>query len=348
MDLVSNWKRALYARASARPEELAVAAHALLGGPPDAEGWAEFLDFFCLEWVDAEGFTEAEHAAREGALPGEVARWSREVRTALWVVDDWAGERVLLRDVATEDEIAVTAPGAEADLPKRCVLKARVIPVGDAQVFSGEPAIYGPMGVIARMDLLRAWAESPEPALLERLAELRAAFVRQREERAAFVAHFGADTAIFADARDMERRLATFVSYLLNEHRYPSLGGATRAEAFRRVKGEEPKLVQLAIGPTLTGPGRPGAIYDEVEGIHFLPALGEFAATMRGEAWHPGIVRAYLEDPGVTTLPFRRFARPDVLARILDVPETTLDALLAPHKDVTRRTSPSVLPGLED
>lgn len=348
LELVSTWKRAIYAGAQARGEELALAAHALHADAPDPDAWADFLDFFAIEWVDAEGWTQTERAVRAGLVPEAALRWPREVRTALWVVDAWRDDVVQLRDVGTEEEIEVRAPGAQADLPPRCVVRARTIPHGDVRVFSGEPAIYGPMGVIARMDLMRAWMEGPEPALLAKLAELRAGFLRQREERAAFVAHFGADEVVFADAADLEGRLAVFVNYLLNEHPFPSLGGRTRANTFRAAKGEDPKVIGFALGPTLTGPGRPGAIYDEVEGVHFLPAYGEVRAHLRGEAHHPDIVRAYLEDPGITALPFRRAGRTDALARLLRRDDATLEDLLAPHKDLARRAAPSVLPGFED
>ncbi|MFN7145074.1 MAG: hypothetical protein ACK4YP_14955 [Myxococcota bacterium] len=348
-DPVSAQKHLLYRRALARPDELALAAHALLGEMPDAERQTDFLDFFALEWVDAEGFTEVEHAVRAGELPAETLRWTREVRTALWVVDGWEGEKVLLRDVRTEEEIAVTAPGQQAELERRAVLRARVIPVDDTWRFSGEPDVWEPMGVIARMDLLRQWQEGPEPDLVARLAALRAAFARQREERLAWVAHFGADEIVFADASDMDKRLARFVSYLHNEHPFPSLGGRTRAAAHRAEKGDEPVIVQFALGPTLTGPGRPGAIYDEVEGVHFLPGYGEFAAHLRGEEEHPDIVRAYLEDPGITRLPFRRIGGAPRLAALLGRPaDEPLDVLLDPWKPTGTRPAPSVLPGLED
>lgn len=338
----------LYARAATRAGELALAAHALLGAMPNAEQWADFLDFFCIEWVDAEGWTEVERAVRAGALPPAALRWPREVRTALWVVDGWDDGRALLRDIGSDEEIAVTAPGAEADLPRRAVLRARVLPVGDCWRFSGEPDVYEPMGVIARMDLHRAWQEGPEPELLARLSALRAGFLRQREERAAWIEHFGTDEVIFESARDLERRLAVFASYLLNDHAVPSLGGRTRASAFRESKGEDPKILQLTLGATLTGPGRPGAIFDEIEGIHFLPAYGELLACLRGESRDAAMVWAYLNDPGVTALPFRRAGSTAALARVLSVPDAPLEALLAPYKEFERRVAPSVFPGLED
>lgn len=348
LDGIATVRRSLYLRAGRRQEELAVCAHRLHGGAPSEEQWADFLDFFAIEWVDGSGRTEVEHAVAAGELPEAALRWPREVRTALWVVVGWEGDLVLLRDIATEDEIAVHAPGVQADLTRRTVVRARVVPWGEHLVFSGEPDVFGELGVMARMELLQGWRETAEPGLIEELRELRAGYLRQREERAAFVAFFGADEVIFPDAAAMEEALPRFVHFLINEHAVPSLGGRTRAAAHRESKGSEPSIVQFRLGETLTGPGRPGAIYDEVEGIHFLPRLGELYDHLRGVADAPDVVRLYLDDPGITALPFRRAGRTEALARLLGVDDAPLDTLLAPYKELHARRLPSVLPGLDD
>jgi len=343
-----HWKRLLYPRAESRPDELALAAHARHGGWPDAEELEDFVDFFVLEWVDAEGWTEVDRAVAEGLLPPEAARWPAEVRTALWVVDGWAESQVLLRDVATEAELAVWAPGWEADLPRRAVLKARVLPWEQGHVFSGAPALYGPMGVIARMDLLRAWQEGPEPALVERLGRLRSAFRRQREERDAFVALFGDDLVVWPDPAAFDEALGRLADHLHEVHRYPSLDGRTRAEAWRALHGADPARVGFSPGPSLSAPGRHAMVYDPVEGVHFLPAYGELLAHLRAEAEHPEVLAAYLEDPGLGTLPFRRAGMTPVLRAALGARDdgdawTRLDA-----RKPRGRAAPSVLPSFED
>ena len=340
-------KRRVYARVGARPDVLAEASHALHGGPPSPEQMTELLDFAAIEWVDAEGWTAVDRAVADGELPPACARWSREVATSLWVVDGWCADTVQLRDVATEAVVEVHAPGQASDLPRRAVLRARVLPAGDRRVLSGAPDVWEPMGVIARMELLAQWQASGEPALLANLRELRAGFVRQREERAVWIAHFGADLVVFDDASDLERRLAAFANVLLNEARFPSLDGRTRAEAYTASKGEEPKVVMLRLGQTLTGPGRHGAIYDGAEGIHFLPDLGSFLDYFEGRSSDATVVRAYLADPGVTMLPFLRVGGSARLAALLGVDDAPMDVLLAPYKSPIRPL-PNFLPGHED
>ncbi len=351
---LTDVRRVLYARASAHHDELAHAAHALFGAPPAAEQTAELLDFFCVEWVDAEGWTVAQRAADEESVPAEVARWALDAHRALFVVDGWSAGYVQLRDIATEDAFSVHAPWAEADLPRRSVLRATIVPYDGASRFFGEPDVWDPMGVIARMEFLAEWQRGPEPDLLARLRALRAAFVRQREERDVWIAHFGADLVVFDSADDMERRLARFISVLFNEARFPSLGGRTRHEVERAQKGDEPKVVQFSLGPTLRGPGRHGAIYDAVEGIHFLPALGEFLDHLGGRGTHTDVVRTYLDDPGITLLPFRRAAEVHegatarVAALLSAAVAARIEDIIVGIKGNARRAEPSVLPGFDD
>jgi hypothetical protein len=350
---VAAWKTVLYARLAHAPELLAQAAHALLGGPPTETQLPEVLDLAALGWVDHEGWTLVERCVADGALPPGAARWAHEARSGLWVVERWDGEDVALRNLATDAPSVVHAPGMEAELPPRAVLRAWLLPVGERLVLSGTPDTWGPMGVIARMDLLAQWRATPEPALLERLAALRAAFRRQREERDAFVAHFGADLVTFPDPATMERAFAELVNAVLNHARFPSLGGRTRAEAWRAAKGEDPKVIQVRLGGDLGGPGRHGIIYDAVEGVHVLPHLADVLDHLAGRGDHAETVRAYLADPGVTTLPFRRAAAADPgatarLAALIDVPDAPLETLLAPYKNLDGPVAPSVLPDFDD
>jgi hypothetical protein len=348
-----TWMGAVYAEAARLPEELALAAQALLGGPPTDESLPELLAFVGLEWVDADGRTALERLVGRGSLPPSAMAWTWDVRTALWVVDEASPDRLALRDVATDEELCVRLHGGDELAPKS-VLRARVVPdiaAGDGLwTFVGQPDAWGPRGVIARMELLRQWREGPEPALLERLRDLRRAFRRQREERAAWIAHFGADQVVFRDSADLEARLAGFVNVLLNHQRFDSLGGRTRAEEHHVARGDDPVVVQFALGPTLTGPGRHGVVFDECEGVHFLPRLGEVLDHLAGVEHHPDDVRAYLDDPGISWLPFTRAgptaARP--LAALLGVAEGPLEDLLLARKGPPRRAAPSVLPGFED
>lgn len=322
--------RSLYAAAH-DPAEVGLAAHLLYGHPPT--DWADFVDFFVTEWVDAEGFTAVQRAVEAGRAPDEALRIPREVRTALWVVDGWEGDLVLLRDLATESEIAVSARGKQRDLPPRTVVRGRVVPEIAAEhtwVFSGSPDLYDGLGVIARMDLLREYQQTPEPDLVDRLAALRAAFERQREEHAAFTTFIGASERVYPDAGALAAELPRLVSFLNNEWRFPSLGGRTRTDAYRAVKGDEPQVVQVQLGESLRGPGRPGLVYDRVHGAHFLPQYGELLDHLGGRGHHPDVLQHYLDEPGLPALALRT-APPAIRAQ-----------------KPTARATPSPLPGWDE
>jgi hypothetical protein len=274
-----RFKQQLYTACYRYPDELALAAQLLLNGPPSTEQLADFLDFFAIEWVFADGLTLVEKLE----LPSECLRWPLEVKNALWVVDDFAKNTVFLRDIATEDEVAVEASGLQAELPKKMVLRARVIPWEQRWFFSGEPELVEPLGVLARMDLLRAWQQGPEPELIARLGELRAAFGRLRREREAWVEFFKGDELVFEGPEALQQALDGLAGQLFKE-----------------------KRVELSLGGILKSPGKHGAIYDAVEGIHFLPCYGEFLEQLSGKASHPNVLALYREDPGITRLPFDR------------------------------------------
>lgn len=345
-------KASLYARAL-EPEhraELQSAAHAWFGARATAEereeGWLDFLDFFALEWVDAEGLTLLERCTPPSAA---TRRWLTGARTGVFVVDGQDPPLTWIRDVLTEEDLALST---DEELPPRTVIQGRLLPdEKGAWTLSGDPDLYAPAPVLARLQLANAWAESPRKQLVDRLSALRQGYVLLREQRAAWVEWFGADVRVFPDAASLERDLDAFLRHFLTARRLDSLDGLTAAEHHRVSGRGEPADVRLELGPSLAGATGIGAIYDAREGLHLLPGFAAFRAHLRGELEAADVVRDYVEDPGVTRLPFDRVladggstAR---LAAAMGVPDGPLEALLAPHKDLTRRPSPSVLPGFD-
>ncbi len=346
-------KAGLYraAHAPRHARELALAAAAWFEGidredpecgPAAPDAWLDFLDFFVLEWVDASGFTTLERELGSPLEP-ELLRWLLEVRSGVFAVSGWEGGYA-----------EVLAPGGETlqvrvaePLEPRSVIVGRLLPeAGGAWLPSGAPDHYEPMRVIQRLELERRWAEGPRGALVERMATLRRAFIQQREQRAIFVDHFGGDCLIFDEPAELVRALEGFLQHLEHEAPLPSLGGRTRAQVLRE-RGERPFAIRVELGPSLAGSRRVGIIYDAIEGVHLLPAYGDFLDHLRGEGEHPRVVRAYLEDPGISALPFRRAGGSARLAALLGRPAAPLEELLAPHKDLGARAAPSLLAGLE-
>ena len=336
----------LYAAAHApeRRAELELAAGAWFQGEARPEVWADFIDFFVLEWVGRDGRTLLEETLGQ-PLTAACRRWLTGLRSGLFVVDRCEGELTWCRDAATEEVLAVAV--GEVLAPKT-LIRGRLLPdeAGHYQL-TGDPDIYDALGVIDRLELVRAWEQSPRRRLSLEQAALRTGFVRQRDQRDAFVAFFGADELLFATGRELEEHLNGFLDHLLFRYRPAGLLGRTFASHHELTTSVSALHVGVELGPSLREGGEVGVIFDDLEGVHLLPDLGAFAAHLQGREHHPEVVRGYLEDPGVTALPFRRVGHGEKLAELLGVPEAPLDDLLAPFKDVASRRPPSPLPGFD-
>lgn len=328
--------------AESQPNEVALAAAALYGRPPEPEEWSDLLDFMATSWVDAEGLTLA---ARLPNAPADLLSWPHEVLDALWVVDGWDDSLVLLRDIATEAEVAVLAPQARAELPRRTVLRARVVPWQGANVFFGEPALYGEQGVIGRQQLLAQWRASPEPETIERTRALRLGFAEQHDQYQAFVEYFGGDQ-LTGTADGLESKLNTFLEHYLFRAALSRLGHRTHAEFFSASTGKVAKRVELHLGNTLREGGEVSVVFDRVFGLHFLPSFTQLRMHLLNEASHPAVLDLYLSEPQLPAFALWRAAPWSAIAKHLGVSETEIKGELAKRKPASR-ASPSVFPGLE-
>lgn len=346
MDL-SRLRTRLWALAQRRPDDIARAAAALFGRPPDDDEWADVLDLVAVEWLNAEGRTLAESLAGEPGLD-DLKRWPLETHTTLWVVDGWEDDVVLLRDLVDDREVAVQAPpSARADLTRRTVLRARTVPWQGGTVFFGEPGLYGEQGVIARLQLLEAWRDSPEPAVLAGLRQRRAAFARQRDQRRVFVAHFGRDLVEFPDAAAMEAALTAFMDVLLYVDRGADGTSPTRAETWRGTKGTEPSRVDLRLGDTMAR-GRPALWFHETEGFLLLPAFGELRAHLNDTAEFPDVLTLWLNTPDLPAQGLAAAGPTRRIAEILGVVDAPLSSLLPARFSAMGPPNPSPLPEFED
>lgn len=332
------------AASEAHRAELALAAHAWYGDEEPGEDWVNFLEFFAFEWLDADGLTLVERTLGL-PLPAEAQRWLTRLRHGVFVIDDWADGVAKARDTLNEDALELLIDEA---LPARSVLCGRLIPLAPGRYApSGEPDLYDPLSALRRMELSRAWAQSPRKVHVDHLTGLRRAFAVQREQRAAFIAHFGADELLFDDSAQLSDAISGFLSHLLHEHRPASLDGRTLAETLRDQGGLDLPLVAATVGETLVGAPSVGVIFDERDGISFLPGWREFLLYMNNASQDAKFVEFYLRSREYGDLPFRRGATPGALARHLGVPEAPVAELLAPLQ-LRRRAAPSVLPGFED
>ena len=197
------------------------------------------------------------------------------------------------------------------------------------------------------MQLLEAWRDSPEPAVLAGLRERRFAFARQRDQRRVFIAHFGRDLVEFSDATTMEAALSAFMDGLLFADRGPDGAAPTRAEAWRGAKGVEPIRVDLRLGDTMAA-GRPALWFHEREGFLLLPAFGELSAHLNGTAEHPDVLRLWLDTPELPVQALAAAGPTRRIAEALSVADGPLSCLLPARFSDQGPPTPSPLPEFED
>ncbi|MSQ03031.1 MAG: hypothetical protein EXR71_14275 [Myxococcales bacterium] len=297
-------RTALWKHVQRDAEGLSRAAQALHGRPPEPDEWPDLLDFVATEWLDEEGLTAAERLAELHDVP-TLTRWPLEVRTSLWVVDGHDGDHVRLRDLKDDSTHVVRCPShARAELPTRTVLRARIVPWADGAEFLGEPGLYGEQGVIARLQLLDAWRQSPEPSVLAALHQRRADFARQRDQHRVWRAHFGVDLVQCGDAASLEAALARFMEVLCFADRGASGTAATRAERWELQTGKPAERIELRLGETLRE-GSPAMCFDPIGGIQFFPAFAELRAHLSETAPHPSVFRLWSTNPELPRLGLR-------------------------------------------
>ena len=290
------WKPALYRAALApeREQELQLAARAWFGHEPsdDEHAWTDFVDFVALEWVDARGWTLAELALGR-PLDDEVLRTLLGVRTGVFVVDGDDDDGLLeVRDIRTEEELYLRL---DVGLPRRSVVRSRLLPAGDGTWCpSGAPDVYEPTGVVARMQLAEGWERSSMAEATRRAGALRRAFLEQRRQREAFVAWFGTDQLVVEHGGALLEALNPFLA---------SLPAEDEAGAY---------TLQLELGDTLEHATGIGLVFDDEEGVQIWPGFAALGDHLNGTATAPEVLAAFLDDPAVTALPFRRLGRPEL------------------------------------
>jgi hypothetical protein len=242
-------------------------------------------------------------------------------------------------------------------MPRRSFLVTRLLPVGDEWLFSGFQAVFA---ASKRPEVVRMAAESSleMPSLVFRNPELvEKGWELQRDDRADFIEFFGADFFI-TPGRELTERIRAFRAF----QRARAIERAGRAGDHT---GETPSaLPDVEPPPKMLASECVGVIYDEVEGLNFLTEFGRFAEAFDEpdrvtRKPHKAVVRGYLEDAGMSPLPFRWVAArdPEKAGRVFQILlkrrdfswESDGEALLRQHKPsyFDRPPLPSVVPATE-
>lgn len=234
----------------------------------------------------------------------------------------------------------------------------RIVPLGDEWMLSGSSSLY-PAEHRDEMYRVAASAAQQSPRLVFRNPEkLALGWELQRKERGYFVDFFGSDLVVLP-GHELAARMQAYMHYRMFEAR--DAEGKTAAERSREVYGSEPAELDYGLTADLTDRETVGVMFDEVEGMTFLPDFGlleeAFAnPDLAARGRHRQVVLAYLKEPGTSPVPLRRLAEraPEqasrVFARLLKRPafrwERDGDALLRHHQpgSYEQPPLPSIIP----
>jgi hypothetical protein len=278
--------------------------------PTDETRFVTIVDSFIMQHRLPDGRTVLDHFidARTDLAEAdrEFLRGWRNVVEGLFEVQRQDGDALILHnaiDELTYRTHSNLGSAAFARMSPGSFLVGRLVPVGDEWLFTGHQMV---LPASARRGLARAAADFAlaNPRLIFRNPEkLKLGWELQRDDRALFVEFFGSDVVTVAGAQFAERM-----------REFWDFRNSKAAERTGRHGQAWP--IPQAMSPDSAEARTVGMIYDETEGLTLLNEFGVFSEAfdepdrVRRQP-HRGVVRGYLNDDGVSPLPFRRLAARD-------------------------------------
>ena len=282
--------------------------------------FANLLDWFILQKRLPGGRTVVEHfVAARPDLPeeerGMLLGWRDVVEGIFAVTRRDGGTLVMVNlvDELTYHAVSNMGPASVRPLQPGTFLIGRLVPVGDEWMMSGVSSVL-PAERRAEAYRLATDLGARRPELVFRNPEkLAQAWELQRKERGHFIAFFGADQVVLP-GRELAERMHAYSRFRLYEVRNDE--GKTGAEQIMETHGQEPTSVDFQLEPATIAAETVGVIFDEVDGLNFFTGFGEVADVFANPALaarreHRQAVLAYLQEPSISPLPFRRLAEQD-------------------------------------
>jgi len=325
--------------------------------PSNQVDYINFLDRFVLEHRTRDGRTIVEQfvASRPDLPEAERAvllDWAKVVE-GIFEVERHDGDTAIMVNLVDELTYRVRSnlgPQLLKQLVPETIVWARVVPFGNDWLMSGALNSAPPEG---RREMCRAAAELANTcpaAVFRNPAKLALGWELHRRLRGHFVEFFGADLAVVT-GHELADRMAGFWNYhatriSAGQSRAP---GETTSSKNRDAPDEEqpPPVPQMSMSSDLEHAETVGIMFDEVEGLWFLPEYrlvrDVFAdpALIAGPRYRDA-VSGYLKSHSIPPIALRRLAEQDpnqtsrVFARLLGKPRFTWqrdgDALLRRYK----------------
>jgi len=339
--------------------------------PGNQLDYINFLDRFVLEHRTRDGRTVVEQfiASRPDLPEAERAmllRWATVVE-GIFEIERHDGDAAVMVNLVDELTYRVRSnagPQLLERLVPETILWARVVPFGDDWLLSGALNSAPPE---ARPEMRRAAADMANtcPAAVFRNPDkIALGWELHQRLRRHFVEFFGADLAIVTGP-ELADRMAGFWSHhatRISAARSQTPGtSAVSVAPDAPDEAQPPAVPRMSISPDLEQAETVGIIFDEVEGLWFLPEYRlvqeafDNPALITGRRYRDA-VSGYLRSQSLPPIALRRLAEQDpdragrVFARLLGKPRFTWqrdgEALLRRYKSdfLDRTPLPGVTP----
>jgi hypothetical protein len=304
--------------------------------PSDQGEYINFLDRFVLEHETREGQTIVEMfvASRPDLAEAERAMllgW-RDVVEGIFEVERHDDDAAIMANLVDELTYRVRSnkgPQLLKQLAPKVVLWARVVPVGGDWLLSGALTSTPPEGRREMYRTAATFAKTCPAAVFRNPDKVALGWQLHHTARESFIDFFGADVVIVA-GHEIADRMDDF----WNHHNTRLL--ATKRQAPADTPGHEqpPPVPSMSIPSELAQAESVGIMFDEVDGLTFLPDYrllqDAFAdpALLAGRRYRE-TVSGYLKSQTISPGVLRRLAEQDpdragkVFARLLGKPRFT-------------------------
>lgn len=335
---------------------------------PRSEGeYINFLDGFVLEHRTRDGRTIVEQfvASRPDLPPAEramLAGWANVVE-GIFEVEHHDGDTTVMLNLVDELTYRVRSnkgPRVLEQFAPESILWARIVPLGNDWLLSGSLSSVPPEGRREMRRVAAQLANTSPAAVFRNPDKIALGWQLHHQLRKHFIEYFGTDLAV-VPGPELADRMAGFWNHhaaRISAAQSPAPGQAASPTNPDALDEQPPPAPQMSISPDLHHAETVGIIFDEVDGLWFLPEYQLVHDVFADPALISGRRRealsGYLKSPTIPPVVLRRLAEqnPDnasrVFARLLGKPRFTwqhdAEALLRRYKAELLDRTP--LPGV--
>ena len=286
----------------------------------DEDNIANFFDYFILQYSLADGRTVVDHYVENHSELPEAEKamllgW-KDVVEGIFLVERREADAVIAVNLIDELSYRVYSnmgPQGLAQFWVGSFLITRLVPYGDDWLISGYSKSLPKSRQKEAFSYARTLALKIPELLFRNPQILKKAWDLQRQERRDFIAFFGTDMLVIP-AKELTKHLRQYGEFRMYQVR--DAEGRSMADRARKSYGRVPPLPVPTLPDDLFESEAVGVIYDEVEGMYFLPdfhIVQEAFETpeLLAEDRYRDTVLGYLEGPDMPPLPLCRLAERD-------------------------------------